>query len=232
MMKKNPYPLPTTSGGDALYALAKAGISSVPIIGGAATELFSFLISAPLEKRRDDWMLSVGEALLTLQQKVNLDFDELARNEAFLDTVIRVSQLAIRTSQSEKLKIFQNVITNRALNTTVDLSTQHILLDLVDSLTPLHIATLSVFRTGKIGLANRKANGEPLDKEAKLYHGFPALRNNFIGSKIWNDLLNEGLISEVSEGEWWTADGTELGRELLKLISTPLEQDPASAAAP
>ena len=52
---------------DAAHAIAKAVLSAIPLIGGPAVELFQSVIQPPLEKRRELWMVSVGEKLYELE---------------------------------------------------------------------------------------------------------------------------------------------------------------------
>jgi len=46
---------PTSSAGDKILALAKAGIGLIPLVGAAATKRFHVLIATPLERRRQAW---------------------------------------------------------------------------------------------------------------------------------------------------------------------------------
>jgi hypothetical protein len=62
--------LPAQSKGDMAHALAKPGLSTIPVVGGPAVELFHLLVQPPLEKRRAEWMQAVGEKLQQLEEKV------------------------------------------------------------------------------------------------------------------------------------------------------------------
>ena len=59
---------PETSGGDHAHAVTRAGLSSIPLVGGAAAELFSALVTPPLEARLEGWRETVGEALQTIDE--------------------------------------------------------------------------------------------------------------------------------------------------------------------
>lgn len=48
--------VPKRSKGDIAHTLTKAGLSTVPVVGGPTAELFQHLIQPPLEKRREEWM--------------------------------------------------------------------------------------------------------------------------------------------------------------------------------
>lgn len=206
---------PFRDGKDVLHTLTKAGISSIPLVGGAAVELFTAIISPPVERRRDEWMRQVGEALLFLEQRAAINIQALQNDQAFIDTVLRVSQSALRTSQDEKLKIFRNVVLNRALDSSPDLNTEHILVELVDSLTPIHLQTLFHFRR-EVG-KNFISGAIP----SFANHFTELVKNPVIAKLIWIDLINRGLITEWKEQDGTAADATELGLLLLDLISEP-----------
>jgi hypothetical protein len=56
--------------GDWIHAITKAAMSGVPVVGGPAAELFSFLVVAPASKRKDEWMRSLEERLVTLESRI------------------------------------------------------------------------------------------------------------------------------------------------------------------
>lgn len=105
--------VPEPSKGDPLHALAKAGISLLPIAGGPAVELFQCLSQPPLEKRRVAWMGQVGEKLRELEER-GLDLSTLQGNERFITAVMQASAAAIRTHQQAKLDALRNAIVNIA----------------------------------------------------------------------------------------------------------------------
>jgi hypothetical protein len=55
---------------DILYSLAKGGVGSIPIIGALAAEIFSMVITPPMEKRRAEWMNDIAERLKALEEAV------------------------------------------------------------------------------------------------------------------------------------------------------------------
>ena len=59
-MSDDKLEVPNKSIGDTAHAIAKAGISAIPVIGGPAAELFQYVVQPPLEKRREKWMRQVG----------------------------------------------------------------------------------------------------------------------------------------------------------------------------
>lgn len=65
--EKHDPPEPTTD--DKAHSLAKAGLASVPVVGGAAAEFFDTVVTPPLEKRRQEWMQQIAESLRELEQE-------------------------------------------------------------------------------------------------------------------------------------------------------------------
>jgi hypothetical protein len=55
---------------DILYSLAKGRVGSIPIIGARAAEIFSLVITPPMEKRRAEWMNDIAERLKALEEAV------------------------------------------------------------------------------------------------------------------------------------------------------------------
>ena len=55
---------PKKSTDDAVRAIVKAGISAIPIAGAPAAEIFSLVVTPPHERRRDEWIESIGKSAL------------------------------------------------------------------------------------------------------------------------------------------------------------------------
>lgn len=196
-------------------------MNAIPVVGAPAADMFALLVTPSLEKRRMEWMTRVGEALISLSQEKGHDFKALAADEGFVDAVVHVTQSALRTSQLEKLDILRNVILNRAFNVAPDITTQHILLELVDSLTALHIRILNYFRAGEIELHWKRPEGSD-SPTYRFFEHFDELKGNVIGERIWQDLNTEGLISHgaTSLGDGLLkAKASDLGLLLLDLIA-------------
>ena len=51
MSKGTEKQIPQRSKGDHAHSLAKAGLSSIPMVGGVAAELFQHLVQPPLERK-------------------------------------------------------------------------------------------------------------------------------------------------------------------------------------
>lgn len=67
-------------------------------------------------------MEGVTNKLRELEEKCNIKLEDLQKDEAFIDTVLYASQIAIRNSQKEKLTALHNAIANTALSQAPELA--------------------------------------------------------------------------------------------------------------
>ena len=214
--------LPTQTKGDVAHALAKAGLSLIPIAGGPAVELFQLLVQPPLEKRRAEWMQAVGEKLLQLEEQ-GLKLEELQVNEQFVSAVMHATQAAMRTHVAAKREALRNAILNIAVGQTPDETVQHLLLSFIDDLTEMHLRILKEFHQPTVPQGISMGGLSTV-----LEHAFPDLRNRRdIYDQLWKDLYARGLVN--TEGLHVTMSGhgltsrrtTGLGEALLQLITAP-----------
>lgn len=108
------YLPPKSESKDIAYTLVKAAVASIPVVGGAAAEIFQVVITPPLDRRRNAWMERIGNSLLILEQRKVIDLEELQNNKIFASVLVQASQAAIRNHNEEKLKALQNAILNSA----------------------------------------------------------------------------------------------------------------------
>jgi len=212
--------VPKPSKGDSLHALAKAGISLLPIAGGPAVELFQHLIQPPLEKRRIAWMGEVGEKLRELEER-GLDLSKLQGNEQFITAVMQASAAAIRTHQQAKLDALRNAIVNIALGETADETFQHLLLGFIDEFTEMHFRLLT-FAKAPVPPVGLSMGG----LSTVLEDNIPTLRGqNTLYNQLWKDLYTRGLVNTESLNGTLSGNGlsqsrlSSIGVTLLNLIT-------------
>lgn len=212
--------LPVRSAGDIAHAVAKAGLSAVPVVGGPAAELFQLLMQPPLEKRREEWMCQVGERLYDLENK-GLDLSALQQNQQFISAVMQASQTALRTHQKEKLEALRNAVLNVARGQAPDETVQHLLLSFVDELSEMHLRILKVF-SAPVPPPGLSMGG----LDSVLEHNIPGLRGQReLYDQLWRDLYARGLINTQNMHVTMSGNGlgqrrtTGLGEILLKFIS-------------
>lgn len=233
-MSNEPLLPPKADPGDHVHTLARAGISSLPYVGGAAVELFQMLVTPPLERRRLEWMKSVGEGLNKLEEKYGNIIDDLKSNEQFIDTTMQASQAAIRTSQREKKDALRNAVLNAALLHAPDESRQQMFVGWVDSYTPWHLRMLRLF-------ANPRSWYQDNGRQPPQYHlsstlsglltdAYPDLKSERpFYDKVAKDLYNDDLIKSDDLHVMMSASGafemraTPLGEEFLRFICDPLK---------
>jgi hypothetical protein len=207
---------------DVAHALAKAGLSVIPVIGGPAVELFQLLIQPPLEKRKSDWMNTVGEKLQQLE-KDGLKLEDLQENEQFISAVMNATQAAMRTHITAKREALCNAVLNIAAGQSPDETVQYLLLSFIDGFTEMHLRILKAFhaREPPPGLTMGGLN-------SVLESAIPALKNRQnIYDQLWKDLYMRGLVNTESLHTAMSGHGltsrrtTELGAALLELIQEP-----------
>ncbi len=213
---------------DAAHAFVRGALSTVPLAGGPAAELFSALVAAPLARRRDRWIKEIGEAVEELKEKIEgLTLENLSQNEEFISTLLHATQIASRSHQEEKLKALRNAITNAALPDPPDDLTQQLFLNYVDSLTPWHLKALAYLDDPAKWAAKRGASlpNHPVTNPADYVFVlvFPELRERpYLFTRLCRDLEARGLI-EIMEKPPATNRYllTSMGVSFLRFVSSP-----------
>lgn len=130
------------SAGDKAYRLTRTALSAIPGFGGAAVEIFSALITPPLEKRRIDWMKDVTKSINELLEQERFSFEDLQNNEQFITTLVQASQIALRNHYNEKWKALHNAVINSASPTAPEEDLQAMFLGMIDIFTQWHLIIL------------------------------------------------------------------------------------------
>jgi hypothetical protein len=160
MAEPEKYEPPKRSPGDIGHALARAGVSSIPLVGAPAAELLQLLFSAPLERRRDTWMKEVGQALQELEKNRGVKLEGLQTNEAFVTVVLQATQTALRNHQREKIEALRNAVINSAVGINIEEDLQLQFIRYVEELTPSHFALLKFLADHEQRLASIKTYEE------------------------------------------------------------------------
>jgi hypothetical protein len=229
MTKSDKYEPPDHSTGDAAHLVASSMLSIIP----GAAELFQYVVTPPLEKRRAKWMDEVGQALRDLETNQGINLEELQSNDVFIDTVLHASQIALRNSQKDKHKALRNAILNAALPNPPEQSLQQVFLNLVDTFTLWHIRLLKLFQDPQkwaIENNHKFPNLVSGGLSSILESAFPELRGKrAFYDQIWRDLYQTGLVNTDSLYGSISAYGlmsnrtSELGTQFLKFVEKPDE---------
>lgn len=232
-MDDNTLPRATTL--DHVHLAVKAALSTIPMAGGPAAELFAAIIAPPLAKRRDRWLEALAEKLRQLEERVSdFSIESLANSEEFVSVVIATSTAAMRTHQAEKLDALRNALLNVAMGRAPDVDQQAIFLRYVEELTPWHLRLLKFLEGPKEFAAKRNAwpNMSLGGLERVLELSFPELvgRREFYDQLV-RDLNARGLTSSGNDilHVVMTPDGlaerrtTEQADRFLAFIAEPVE---------
>lgn len=222
--------------GDAGLAVVKAAAGSIPLVGAAAAELIAFVVTPPLEKRRNAWFSDLANDLDALQRTVDgFDISALSSNDDFLSAITVGVNVATRTAQQEKRDLLRHAVLNAALGRVPDFDMQSVFIGYLEYLSPLHVQLLRTFSNPRAALSHV---GSKL--EESLFIGaapsqiveevFPELKGRRdVYDFLWQDLFQRRLVSSDSLHGMATKDGvltaktTSLGEQLLAFLSQPPE---------
>ncbi|SUS04368.1 conserved hypothetical protein [uncultured Defluviicoccus sp.] len=226
-------PPQSKSAGDIAREVGRAIISVVPAAGGPLQVAFENIFASPIEKRKQAWLERLAEAFTELQERVaELTPEALAANEAFVTVTMHASQIAIRNHRKEKIDALRNAVFNAALLNSQHDDEQMIFLRLIDQLTPLHLAVLSLLRDpgGWMDRNGIKNPGWGMGGVATVIeHCLPDLRGRRdTYDQIIRDLQAEGVVAQgqfvhvVMTGHGMVSSRTtDRGNRFIGFITAP-----------
>ncbi|TAN40854.1 MAG: hypothetical protein EPN22_16730 [Nitrospirae bacterium] len=210
----------TEATGDKIHRVMRGALSAIPSFGGTAVELFNTLISPPLEKRKQEWMIEVTNALNILLERHDINIESLLDNQEFTTILIQASTSAIKNHQKEKLDALLNAVINSTLPEPLPFSMRTIFIDMIDRISEWHLRLLFFFESH-----NGPGYLEPTVENAleKWIEGwFIDLKGHEIIYKyILQDLVAMGLIPEQPHKHGQSlvfGDVTELGRQFVHFV--------------
>jgi hypothetical protein len=244
MSEGNKQSRPKESARDHAHALARAGLSAIPVVGGPAAELFSWLIVPPLTKRRDEWIESIGEGLKDLEAKIDgFKIESLVGNDTFVSVVMQCSHAAIQTHEEEKVAALRNAVLNTAVGNSPDDDIQlQTFLSWAATMTPWHLRILRLCQNPEAYMASKDVTHLDVTKRRRhpgeddppmLFEAvFPELsgnRNFYV--RIVFELTANGLLdpeletafspARIAQGGLFDKKTTEMGDLFLAFITKP-----------
>ena len=217
------------SRGDIVYDAARVIVPAFPFLGGSLSALFQVIFPAPIIRRREQWLRTLGETVQELLQRVDgLTPEALSENDRFISATLHASQIALRSHQEEKLRLLQNVLANIMLHLGDDFDLQSLHIRLIDELTSLHVRMLA-FESDPAWFAQRIAATTPMkvpdgyeslaELWNSLYPDYPA--NSGPAAIVAKDLYIRGLsrLERLSKAK--KKCSTKLGDEFLLYIQRP-----------
>jgi hypothetical protein len=217
---------------DKAHRLVRTALSLTPVFGGSVVEAFNSIIQPPVERRREEWMLQVTEALNSLIDKEIISLEQLQNNEKFLSTLINVSTLAIKTHEEEKLKALKNVVVNSCIGEGVDDVVSSLFLNSIDSLSSWHIKLLILCHE-PVKWAELNNHTFPEWQKGLNTGGLIELFENaypemagkqYLYDVVWKNLFNHGYINQSHysvnrDNHRLKSRTTDLGDKFVQFIS-------------
>jgi len=220
---------PQRTAGDTKHAAARVVLSAIPWVGGPAVELLAAILRPPWEKRRDEWMQNIAEAVRRLLEQGRTTVEQLQANEAFIDAIQQASVIATRNHEMEKIEALRNAVVNSALPDAPEESLQKMFMAMVDDMTVWHMRILGLFqnpqswfaRCGKPPLEAGMVRA-PVEVLLAAYPEMSAKRAFY--DQAWRDLHSRGLVYidslHITTSPYPAAPRTtELGNQFLSFIA-------------
>ena len=227
--KKDIATIPSATKYDRVHTASKVLLSFIPYGSGSAAEIFNAIIVPPLSKRRDEWIQSIAERLIAVEEVVEgFKIENLSENEIFITVLTNASQSAIRNHQHEKLQALRNAAINSAISTTIAEDIQLMFISFIDSFTVWHIKLLIFLDNPedwgkKYGIKYPDWSMGGLSTIIEFT--FPELKAmKEFTRQVVKDLYNRGLIGTDSIGTTMTRHGmfesrtTVFGKQFVSFI--------------
>ncbi|WP_167144607.1 hypothetical protein [Pseudomonas sp. OTU750018] len=187
-----------------LHRIGRAAIGAAPVIGSPLLEIFNSIFEAPLNKRRTEVILQIGEAMNDLIEQGVVTEIGLQENEAFISTVAEVCNISLRNHQAEKLEALRNAAINSALPVCPSDDYRQIFLNFIDVCTVSHIRLLKLFENPTKWFSENNRAGPyrtTISLSQVVECAMPELIvNREILDTVWGDLYQKGLV-EVQQLE-------------------------------
>ncbi len=191
--------------------LLKIPVSLIP----TGNSILDLVFTSPLSKRKDAWAKELGEKVQEILD-TGMTVENLQNNEKFIDAVFQATQIAVKTSQKEKIESLKNAIKNTVLDDSLDESFIQISLNLIDELTPIHLKLLKFF----FNHSETEVKGRSIVKHGRFRwrvddENFQSLSDEEFDYYM-NKLETERLIIILSDSKTIS----ESGEKFLKFISS------------
>ena len=201
-MSEESLEVPQLDNADAAHLVASTLIGLIPFAGGA--DLFKFILSPSLEKRKERWMQLVVEAIRALQVRAEFSIEGLRDNEEFTTLLIQTTQSAMNTHLKSKHQLLKTALINAAL-TNFEFDTKQLYLNLLDRFTPTHIVVLHSVRGTKQHTTALRSGNLYHDKLIEIQDLIAMNISGVLFLAILEDLHSAGLL--VISNDFIITDG-------------------------
>lgn len=133
---------PTDPNIEAAAAILKGAVSAIPYVGGLIAEVGNLYLN-PLEKRKQQWMVEVGQAIEEINKKYSLLPDSLQNDERFISFLYQATILALKNHQRQKITALRSAIVSVAKLEQVSEDLAFQFLRYIDELSVTHLSMLA-----------------------------------------------------------------------------------------
>ena len=201
----------------AVEIAAKGAINAIPG-GSIAISIFDAVKGGCLEKRQAKWRDMIEDRLGDVEKTL----EEIGNSDAFATTLIKATEIAMKTYSEEKIMLLANAVLNSCY---VDIEEEKLIvfLALIDQYTVSHIKTLAFYYNPMaydIVALSDYYMGAPTKP---LFAVYPEL-DNYLFNKIYGDLYNDGMVDTKNLNITMTGSGmvakrtTQLADDFLRFI--------------
>lgn len=239
ILKKENNPDPRTllkpTKGDAVHSGIHGTLSSIPLVGGALSTVFSFGVKSPLTARRDNFIISLDDRLKKLEKEGKVSLESLLIDDEFLDIAAQSIPIVIQNSSPEKINALRNAIINTALQIEIDKDSKFLYLNFINELTQTQIKILKIFINPDEHIEKLFQNGTKNSQDMIIINVVKDLQKLLnIDKTIYDISLKrleiDGLIDLTDkppgmpiggydENSWFIGKG-ELGNRTKNLVTT------------
>jgi hypothetical protein len=207
--------VPQADSADAAHLVATTLIGLIPFVGAA--DLFKFIISPSLEKRKERWMQLIVEAIRTLQTRTDFSIEGLRDNEEFVTLLMQTTQSAMKTHLESKHQLLKTALINAAL-ADFEFDSKQLYLNLLDRFTPSHILVLhSVHGTKQHTTAQRSGNLY-YEKLIEIQDPIAMKTDGVMFLAILEDLHSAGLL--VISDDFIITDGDVEQSSIIEYVAS------------
>ena len=159
-------------------------------VSNFVTALYDDVKSNLLNKRLEQWKIEFTSRLSKLENQ----YETLTNNESFATTLIKATELAIRTESDEKRKLLATALVNSYLQ-NIEEDKIIIFLHLIEKYTTMHIRVLRYIHDERM-YEHYPFNVRPTFYQEFLLN-FHESDNSYL-KKVINDLQNDSLIEQFN----------------------------------
>lgn len=193
-------------------------------------ELFTYVIQAPYEKRREEWMVEIGNAIADLRNAQKIEVETLREDPAFTDTVLSATQAALRTRSALKRTALRNAVLNTAKGRAPEESLRLTFIRYVEELNDWQILLLDLFEDPPGWFKGRNKPAPEFymgGLSSVVESAYPELRGRRdTYDQWWRDLHIRGLVTVDNLHTTMSGHGlmsgrlTSLGAKFLAFVES------------